>query len=94
MSRIYNDQYGANKDIMEVTFSIADTTVQIAKVKSVQELVQGLSQFQMGNDRGNWQASDLQWNINVTSDTIHCATRSAADHTRLILYLDEKEKKP
>ncbi|KAK5069923.1 Beta-mannosyltransferase 1 [Lithohypha guttulata] len=91
ISRIHNDQYGPNKDVMEVTFSIADNTVQTTKIKGLQALVKTLPQFRMAIDGSHWQESDMQWNINVTSDIIHCSTGSAAEHARLVLHLDEKE---
>ena len=82
IARIHDDKYGKNKDSMVVSFSVDDSTVQVAKVIGVQQLLGSIPQFQYRSVEGLelWKESDMVWNQNVTSDVLLCSIQSATDY--------------
>lgn len=66
---------GGRTDTMTVSFSVADSTVQIATVKGIRALVQALPQF----DLATWKDRDAQWSLNVTHDVLLCSIQTATD---------------
>lgn len=65
------------KDLMTVSFSVNDETVQVARIKGVQALADRLPQFQPGV----FKAGDAQWAVNVTTDVVICSIQTATDYT-------------
>lgn len=64
------------KDVMTVSFSVNDETVQVARIKGIQGLADRLPQFQPGA----FQAGDGQWAVNVTTDVVICSIQTATDY--------------
>jgi len=65
-----------DRDIMTMSFTVADETVQIAKLQGVRRLIEDLPQFK----QATWRKSDVQWNLNVTHDVLICSIQSASDY--------------
>jgi len=64
------------QDETTVFFTVADSTVQVARIRGIRQLVQELPQF----NSLSWQESDIQWNLNVTRDVMECSIQSATDY--------------
>lgn len=80
IARMHNYKPGKPKqDLMEVTFSVADSTIQIATLKGLVDVVANLPQFDPVSGV-SWQSSDVEWNANVTSDVLKCSVASAAQY--------------
>lgn len=93
IARVYDDRYGRNKDVMEVSWSVDDDTVQVAKVRGVQALIAGLPQWNPSFNLitgESWRKEVPQWASNVTSDVLDCSVRSASDYALSVEPLEMK----
>ena len=70
----FDDMLG--RDVMTMSFTVDDETVQVANVRGVRRLVEGLPQF----NRTVWDEADVEWNLNVTHDVLVCSVQSASDY--------------
>lgn len=78
IARIHKD-----KDIMDVTWSFNDETVQVGRIRGIKALVAGLPQWQTRQNRfggSSWPTLDLQSAMNVTRDVLVCSERSATEY--------------
>ena len=63
-------------DTMSVSFTVADSTVQVAEVHGVRKLMEHLPQFHSAEQ----DLDAIQWKLNVTHDVLACSLESASDY--------------
>lgn len=70
----FDDRIG--NDVMTMTVTIADSTVQVVRLYGVRALIANLPQLR---SKTSTERADLSWKLNVTHDLLRCSTLSATE---------------
>lgn len=80
-----------NHDTLTVSFTVADSTVQVAKLRGITNLVENLPPFQL-NGTAEWHNEVIQHSkLNVTHDVLVCAIQSVSDYALLYTNVTDRE---